>query len=115
MSSGSAFYAIYLLISFPLFARLDERRSHSCQEAVLEALGAWAAVQTSLDVVGRLLGFFFEPGALDAWSPASYCLTCHGPQDLRGLTAQTTKHEPRLPSANFAYLCIYFILFHISS
>ncbi|CAK9083956.1 Cycloeucalenol cycloisomerase (Cycloeucalenol--obtusifoliol isomerase) (Cyclopropyl sterol isomerase) [Durusdinium trenchii] len=54
---GSAFYAIYLVVSFPLFARLDERPGgHGCFDAALDALGAWAAVHICLDLVRLCLG-----------------------------------------------------------
>lgn len=54
---GSAFYAIYLVVSLPLFARLDEMPGgHSCSETALNSLGAWAAVHTMLDIVRLFLG-----------------------------------------------------------
>jgi len=57
---GSAFYGIYFIVSYPLFANLDEPpadsplsriQRHSLRSAVLEALGAGMAVLLLLDLV----------------------------------------------------------------
>ncbi|CAE7198916.1 CPI1 [Symbiodinium natans] len=57
---GSAFYALYLAVSFPLFARLDWKPGgHSLTEACLEAFAAWAIILSLLDFVRLGLGADF--------------------------------------------------------
>ncbi|CAJ1455768.1 unnamed protein product [Effrenium voratum] len=54
---GSAFYAIYLVVSLPLFMRMDETPGgHSLAQAALEACGAWALILCLLDFVRLILG-----------------------------------------------------------
>jgi cycloeucalenol cycloisomerase len=58
-TTGSAFYGIYFMVSYPLFATLDEPdeepkampATHSLRSTVLEALGAGMAVLMLLDFV----------------------------------------------------------------
>eukprot|EP00439_Symbiodinium_sp_Y106_P036174 s6242_g4.t1 len=54
---GSAFYALYLAVSFPMFARLDWKPGgHTLTEACLEAFAAWSIILSLLDFVRLGLG-----------------------------------------------------------
>lgn len=58
---GSAFYALYLAVSFPMFARLDWKPGgHTLTEACLEALAAWSIILSLLDFVRLGLGVDFH-------------------------------------------------------
>jgi cycloeucalenol cycloisomerase len=55
---GSAFYAIYFLVSFPMFLRVDEnpRRKFTLFQTAVEALASSMAVLCLLDFVRLYLG-----------------------------------------------------------
>jgi len=58
---GSAFYALYLAVSFPMFARLDWKPGgHTLTEACLEAFAAWSIILSLLDFVRLGLGVDFH-------------------------------------------------------
>lgn len=57
-TTGSAFYAIYLVVSFPMFWRLDSgREPHSLGSACLEASASWMLIMCFLDAVRLSLGY----------------------------------------------------------
>eukprot|EP00928_Gymnodinium_smaydae_P034599 TRINITY_DN24481_c0_g1_i1.p1 TRINITY_DN24481_c0_g1~~TRINITY_DN24481_c0_g1_i1.p1 ORF type:complete len:289 (-),score=29.56 TRINITY_DN24481_c0_g1_i1:154-1020(-) len=58
---GSVFYALYLIVSFPMFMRLDcKTKSHTLFEAFIEALATWMAVMMLLEAVRLILGIEFR-------------------------------------------------------
>mmetsp|Transcript_3244 Transcript_3244/g.8301 ORF Transcript_3244/g.8301 Transcript_3244/m.8301 type:complete len:88 (+) Transcript_3244:69-332(+) len=55
---GSAFYGIYFIVSFPMYMRLDEddKRRHTCFDALIESLASGMAVLFLLDFVRVAMG-----------------------------------------------------------
>uniref|UniRef100_A0A7S1FD00 Uncharacterized protein n=1 Tax=Noctiluca scintillans TaxID=2966 RepID=A0A7S1FD00_NOCSC len=62
-SVGSAFYGVYLVISFPMYARLDEVPNappHTLMQTCLESLGSWMIIMCLLDFLRLSLGIEFR-------------------------------------------------------
>eukprot|EP00929_Paragymnodinium_shiwhaense_P008193 TRINITY_DN112135_c0_g1_i1.p1 TRINITY_DN112135_c0_g1~~TRINITY_DN112135_c0_g1_i1.p1 ORF type:complete len:292 (-),score=42.95 TRINITY_DN112135_c0_g1_i1:43-918(-) len=62
---GSAFYALYLVVSFPMFLRLDNNldKKHTFVSACLEAFATFMMIMTLLDAVRLWLGLEFRMAA----------------------------------------------------
>jgi len=60
-SFGSAFYALFLMISFPMFMRLgSDACRHTLKEACLEALATFMIIMCLVDAVRLVLGIEFR-------------------------------------------------------